>query len=84
MPPMHMRNLPPPERITLKDGIQIIFGLVMIPMGLVILYNTSVRGGAALGILVGGAFLAFGSYRTLLAAGRLRWYYARRGMYRRE
>ncbi len=77
---MHRHNLPPPERVTLKDAVQIMFGLIMVPMGAVILYNTSVRGGAALGILVGGAFLAFGLYRILLAAGRLRWYYARRGM----
>jgi hypothetical protein len=75
---MRTRNLPPPERFTIKDKVQILFGLTMIPMGAMILYNTSVRGGAGLGLLVGGAFIAFGVHRTILAVGRLRWYYARR------
>jgi uncharacterized membrane protein HdeD (DUF308 family) len=75
---MRTSSLPPPERFTVKDKIQILFGLTMIPIGALILFNTSVRGGAVLGFLVGGAFIAFGLHRTMLAVGRLRWYYARR------
>ncbi len=81
---MVRRKLPPPERFTFKDGVQILFGLIMIPMGAVILYNTSIRGGAGLGILVGSAFMGFGVYRTLLAAGRLRWYYLERRSVKHE
>lgn len=50
----------------------------MIPMGAVIFYDTAVRGAASLGILTGGAFIAFGLHRTILAAARLRWYFANR------
>jgi hypothetical protein len=75
---MRRASLPPPEAFTLKDAVQIAFGLIMIPMGAVILYDTAIRGAATLGILAGGAFIAFGLHRTVLAAARLRWYYANR------
>jgi hypothetical protein len=75
---MLRHKLPPPERFTFKDGVQILFGLIMIPLGATILYDTFIRGSASLGLLVGCAFMGFGIYRTLLAAGRLRWFYSRR------
>ncbi len=72
---MLKRKLPPPTALTVRDVIQIIFGLIMIPLGLAIFYNTLVRGAAAPGLLIGGAFFGFGLYRTLFAWGRLRWYW---------
>ncbi len=75
---MRRVSLPPPEKFTLKDALQISFAVIMIPMGVVILYDTAIRGAASLGILTGGAFIAFGFHRTALAAARLRWYYAHR------
>lgn len=75
--------LPPPEEFTLKDALQIVFGVIIIPMGAVILYDTAIRGAASLGLLTGGAFIAFGLHRTILAVSRLRWYYAHRKPSRR-
>ena len=68
------RTLPPPDRFTLRDGLQILFGLIMIPLGLAILGNTLTRGAALPALLIGGAFIAFGVYRSLFAFGRVRWY----------
>jgi uncharacterized membrane protein HdeD (DUF308 family) len=75
---MLKRKLPPPNQFTIKDGIQILFGLLMIPLGGIILYNTFVRGAAIPAVLIGGAFIAFGVYRVTFAWGRLRWYYGQR------
>ncbi len=75
------RPLPPPEKFTVRDALQILLGVIMIPLGAVILYSTTslaLQHGAlsrALpGILVGGAFLLFGLYRTLFAWGRIQQY----------
>ncbi len=72
------RPLPPPERLTLHDGLQILFGIIMIPLGSVILVNTLARGAVLPALLIGGAFVGFGIYRTVFAAGRIRWYLASR------
>ncbi len=64
----------PPEKITFKDILQISLGLVTIPLGLIILYNALARGIVGPALLIGGAFIAFGVYRTASAWTRLRWY----------
>ncbi len=68
------RSLPPPSKFTIRDLLQILLGLVMIPLGMMIMVNTLVRGAVVPALLIGGAFVAFGVYRTLFAAGRIRWY----------
>ncbi len=68
------RPLPPPTDFTARDGVQILFGVAMIPLGLAMLYNTFTRGAAVPALLIGGAFVAFGLYRTLFAWSRVRWY----------
>ncbi len=68
------RSLPPPSKFTLRDLLEILIGLVMIPLGMMILFNTLVRGAVVPALLIGGAFVAFGVYRTLFAVGRIRWY----------
>ncbi len=71
---MRRRELPPPEKFTLRDGLQILIGLLAIPLGAVILVRTWSLGGILPGLLIGGAFIAFGVYRTFVAYGRMRWY----------
>ncbi len=68
------RALPPPEKFTIQDVLQIIVGLLAIPLGAVILVRAWMLGGYLPAVLVGGAFLGFGVYRTLFAIGRIRWY----------
>ncbi len=68
------RTLPPPTKFTLRDLLQILIGLVMIPLGMMILLNTLARGALVPALLIGGAFVAFGLYRTMFAVGRIRWY----------
>ncbi len=75
--PVLKRKMPPPTRFTVKDRIQIVFGAIMVPLGLAILYEMLVRGVVGPGLLIGGAFVAFGIYRLTQAWGRLRWYYSR-------
>ncbi len=81
---MVKRRLPPPEKVTVRDALQILLGLVMIPLGGVILVRTMTAGAAVPAILIGGAFVAFGVYRTLFAWGRIRWYLQARGATRRD
>ncbi len=76
---MKRRELPPPEAFTVRDGIQIAFGLVMIPLGITILFDVISRNVFGPGLLVGVAFLAFGLWRTIFAWGRVRWYLERKG-----
>lgn len=71
---MRKRDLPSPARFTLGDALQILFGLVMIPLGAVILGRTFIAGAPIPAVLIGGAFIGFGIYRTLFAWGRIRWF----------
>ncbi len=73
------RQLPPPDKFTVRDGLQILFGIIMIPLGAMILFNTLMRGAVLPALLIGGAFVAFGVYRTLFAFGRMRWYRENKG-----
>ncbi len=50
--------------------IQIIFSLLMVPLGLVILYHTVTKIRTVTGYLVGFAFVAFGIYRLYMAYTR--------------
>lgn len=68
------KSLPAPVKFTVRDALQILLGVVMIPLGAAILFNTLARGAVLPALLIGGAFIAFGVYRTLFAAGRIRWY----------
>lgn len=76
---MRKRSLPEPEKFTVRDAIQILFGVIMIPLGAVILMRTWSSGAPLPALLIASAFTAFGVYRTLFAWGRIRWYLATRG-----
>jgi hypothetical protein len=70
MPPR--RPSPPPERLTARDVVQIVFGFLMVPIGAVILYRTATTIRSFTGIAIGAAFLAFGVYRLATAFIRYR------------
>jgi hypothetical protein len=75
---MRRQPLPAPERFTLADGLHIILGLLMVPLGIVILLRTLAIAVTASGLLVGAAFIAFGLYRTWMAVVRYRLYRQRK------
>jgi hypothetical protein len=64
--------LPPPERLTAADVLHIVMALMMIPLGATILVRTAAVAITLQGVVVGGAFVAFGVYRLWLAWSRLR------------
>jgi len=68
------RPLPPPEQFTAADIIHIGLGLTMIPLGVVILVRTLSIAVTVTGVLVGGAFIAFGAHRLWIAWSRYRLY----------
>lgn len=74
---MPKRAVPAPERFTTADLMHIILGVLMIPLGLIILVRTLSVGATALAVLVGATFVAFGVYRLWLA-------WSRYGLYRRS
>jgi hypothetical protein len=76
---MRRRPLPPPERFTVTDALHIAFGLLMIPLGIVILVRTLSIAVTVTGLLVGVVFIAFGIYRTWLACVRYRLYSRNKG-----
>jgi len=55
------------------------FGLLMIPLGIVILVRTVTVAVTVPGILVGCAFVAFGFYRLWLGWSRYRQYREKKG-----
>lgn len=69
---MGRHPLPAPERFTAADLCRIIMGLLMIPLGVAIIVRTLSIAVTVQGVLIGGAFVAFGVYRLWLAAGRYR------------
>jgi len=64
----------PPEQFTAADMIRIGLGLLMIPLGVIILVRTLTIAVTVTGVLVGGAFIAFGAHRLWMAWGRYRLY----------
>jgi len=75
---MLKRPLPAPERFTSADLIHILLGMLMVPLGITILIRTLSSAAPTLGVLVGGAFVAFGIYRLWLAWSRYRLYRQRK------
>jgi len=73
------RPLPPPEQFTRADVARLVFGLLMIPLGVLILVRTLSIAVTLPGILVGVAFVAFGLYRLWLGWTRYRQYREKRG-----
>ncbi len=71
---MRRRPAPPPERFTIADGCHIALGLLMVPLGVVILVRTLSIATTGAGVLVGGAFVAFGVHRLWTAWTRYRLY----------
>ena len=67
---MRRHPLAPPERLTVADLLRTAFGVVMIPLGAIILVRTLSLALTAQGVLVGLAFVGFGVHRTWLACGR--------------
>lgn len=76
---MRRHTFPPPEQFTAADACHIAFGLLMIPLGLAILVRTLAIAVTAPGVLVGGAFIAFGVHRLWLAWSRYRLFRQNRG-----
>ncbi len=68
----------PPESFTIADRCHIALGLLMVPLGAVILVRTLSLAVTATGVLVGGAFVAFGAHRLWTAWTRYRLYRQRR------
>ena len=66
------RPVPPPERLSAKDVLHIIFGFLMLPLGAVILYRVLRTAPSLTGIVVGLAFMAFGVHRLYTALTRCR------------
>jgi len=64
--------VPPPEKLTAKDVIQIGLGLLMVPLGVIIAVRTFATIRSFTGILVGGVFVAFGVYRLYQGYTRYR------------
>lgn len=72
--------LPAPERFTVSDALHIILGILMIPLGALILLRTSSIAVTTPGVVVGLAFIALGVYRSRMALSRYRLYVqAKRG-----
>ena len=63
---------PLPQKLGVRDIIQILFSILMIPLGLIILYHTVTRIRTVTGYLVGIAFVAYGTYRLIQAYSRYR------------
>ncbi len=76
---MPRRTLPPPQAFTAADMLRILLGLLMIPLGVILLVRTLAVAPTLLGILVGAAFVAFGLYRLWLAGSRYLLYRQNRG-----
>jgi uncharacterized membrane protein HdeD (DUF308 family) len=57
----------PPEKLTAGDVVHIIFGVLMVPLGLIILFRTLTTIRTFTGFLVGAAFVSFGFYRLYIA-----------------
>jgi hypothetical protein len=67
---MRRRPIPPPEKLTVTDVAQVIFGFLMIPLGLIILYHALTRVRTVTAFVVSLAFVAFGLYRVTTASHR--------------
>ncbi len=76
---MRRRPVPIPEKITTADVLRIILGLMMIPLGIVIVVRTLSIAVTVTGIMVGAAFIAFGVHRTWVGVARYRLYRQNRG-----
>ena len=74
---MRQKTLPPPERLTARDVLQIALGAMMIPLGIAIVVRVSAIAPSVLGVFVGAAFVALGTHRLWLASRRLRELYRR-------
>ncbi len=74
-----MRMAPPPQQATRADLYRFLLGCLMIPLGLAILIRTLSAGIVTpAAILMGLAFVAFGSYRVYTAVVRYRMFRAAR------
>lgn len=71
---MAKRPLPPPEQFTAADLLRIGLGVLMILLGVAILVRTLSIAITVPGVLVGGAFVAFGVHRLGLAWSRYQLY----------
>jgi hypothetical protein len=69
------RLVPPPEKATWADVYRIGLGLLMIPLGIAILVRTISAGIITpASVLMGGAFIAYGTYRLYVGMVRYRMY----------
>lgn len=67
---MSRRPIPPPQKLTVTDVAKVVLGVLMIPLGLIILYHALTRIPTVTAFVVGLAFLAFGLYRVTTASVR--------------
>jgi len=69
------RLVPPPEKATWADAYRVVLGVLMIPLGGVILARTVFAGIATpAAIIMGLAFVGFGVYRVYVGIVRYRMY----------
>ncbi|MFB0545748.1 MAG: hypothetical protein ACETWB_02450 [Anaerolineae bacterium] len=71
---MPRRPFPPPDQFTTADIFRIGLGLLMIPLGVIILVRTLSIAVTVPGLLIGGAFVAFGAHRLWMAWSRYHLY----------
>ena len=76
---MRLRQVPPPEALTVSDVAHIVFAVIMVPLGVLILVRTFAVAVSPIGILAGLSFSAFGIYRLRTAWQRYRLLRQRRG-----
>ncbi|MGC8873745.1 MAG: hypothetical protein ACP5SI_04755 [Chloroflexia bacterium] len=75
---MARKALPTAERLTARDALQIVLGVLMVPLGVIIVVRVCSLAPSVLGVIVGTAFVGFGVHRLWLAGSRLRQLYGRK------
>lgn len=65
-------QLPPATAFTIGDRLRLLFGALVLALGIAIVWRLAPLGITLQGLLVGGAFIGFGAYRLWLGYTRLR------------
>jgi uncharacterized membrane protein HdeD (DUF308 family) len=69
---MRRQALPPPTQFTWGDKIRLVYGALVLLLGIAILWRTLPLGVTLQAIVIGVAFIAFGIYRLWLGYTRLK------------
>jgi len=69
---MRRQVLPPPTQFTWGDKIRLVYGALVLLLGVAILWRTLPLGVTLQAIIISAAFIAFGIYRLWLGYTRLK------------